>query len=124
MTRLERRWRAAIAHAMIPTETAGLPAWPMEAAAAFWDRFDATAPLHVQLGMRAAVLTLAAMAPALLGRAATLDRLSPDELERLLVAACTLPGASMVLDVFKVVACLGYFDGPAAQAHFRDRRTS
>lgn len=119
MTRIERRWRDALVAALIPTAAGPLPPADAVDLSAFWARFDASAPLHVRAGFRASVCVVAGALPWTLGYFRSLPRLKPAEREALLQRADRLPGVADLLEIAKIVICLGYFDDPAVDAAVR-----
>ncbi len=119
-TRAELRWRDALLEALLPPAGA-LPGLGDVDLTDFWPRFDAAAPRHLALGFRAAVTLEAAVLPWLCGHLRTLPRLTPDELDAVLRRADRLPLFRDLLEVAKVVGCLGLFADPAVQAAVRER---
>lgn len=107
---------------MISAPQHGLPAASEVDLHSFWRRFDATAPLHLRLGLRAMTVALAALAPIVVGRTAPLHRLTADELDHLLQRAAALPCFGELVDVLKIVASLAYFDVPEVQSAVRGQR--
>jgi hypothetical protein len=87
----------------------------------FWTEFEASAPLHLRLGLRAAGVSLGALLPRLLGYRRGLAELDAEAREAVIVRASQLPGFSDLVEVAKVVACLAYFNDPAVQAAGRSR---
>lgn len=97
----------------------GLPGPERVDLARFWERFDAHAPLHVRLGLRAATLAVAVVAPRLAGHRgglATLDATTADALVR---RAAANPLVRPLLDAATVVACFAYFDDDRVEAAVR-----
>lgn len=114
----ERRWRDALLEAMIPAPGDGLPALADIDRGRFWPRFEATAPLELQLAVRATAVVLGVL-PLGLGYGAVFIRLDPARRDAVLQRASALPGIGAMLEVVKVVACFAYFDDPAVQARIR-----
>ncbi len=121
LTRIEARLRDAFVAAMLPAPSADLPAASDVDLASFWCRFDATAPLSLRLGFRAATLAVAGL-PWLLGYGRSLAELDADAREAVLVRAAELPGFDVLLDVAKVVVALAYFSDEAVEATVRGQR--
>lgn len=122
MTACEARWRDALLSSVLPAPGRGLPAFRDVDLTDFWLRFEAAAPLHVRLGLRAAVLVLGALFPLLSGRFCTLAGLDDDAREALVVRAARLPLLSPLLEVAKLVGCLAYFTDARVQAVVRGRQ--
>lgn len=87
--------------------------------AAFWLRFDAVAPAHLRLGLRAATWAFG-LGPLLLGRR-PLARLDGPERERVLQRMARWPGLGELLEVVKIVACFALFADPGVQDRVRGR---
>jgi hypothetical protein len=115
----EKRLRDAVIEAMIPAPGDGLPAMADLDRRAFWAQFEDTAPLHLQLAMRAAALTLGAALPRALGHGRSLDALTPADRDRVLERAEALPLFADLVEIVKIVACLAYFDDAGVQARVR-----
>ena len=87
----------------------------------FWERFDQTAPASLKFGLRAAVTALSLAVPLLVGRVATLKRLSDDELETLVTKAheSRVFALRQMAETLKIVACLAYFHDEGIQRRVR-----
>jgi hypothetical protein len=120
-TRAELRWRDALLAALLPAP-GPLPGAGDVDLEAFWPHFAAAAPAHLALGFRAAVTLEAAVLPWLLGYFRTLPALTPDERDAVLRRADALPVFRDLLEVAKVVGCLGLFADPAVQTTVRAPR--
>lgn len=118
---MERSWRDALVAAIIPAPGDGLPAAADLNLTTFWERFGKTAPVHVRLGFRTAVILIAGVLPWLLGYFRTLPRLSADRREAVVQKADRMPLFGELLEVAKLVACLGYFNEPAVEDAVRGR---
>ncbi|MBT9558127.1 MAG: hypothetical protein IV100_18990 [Myxococcales bacterium] len=119
-TPIERRWRDALLHAIVPASGRGLPALADLDLRPFWARFDEVAPPHLQLGLRAAAVVLGGLLPRLLaGR--PLASLPEADQERLLLQLASLPGGAQLVDLAKVVAGLAYFSVDAVEDIARSR---
>jgi hypothetical protein len=97
----------------------GLPGPERIDLAAFWKRFDTTAPLHVRAGFTVATVALAVVAPRWSGHRhglATLDRAAADEVVR---RAATQRRFRPLLDAATVVACFAYFSDARVEAAVR-----
>jgi len=116
---VERLWRTALLEAMIPAPRPGLPAMAELDLDAFWLRFDEIAPAHLQLGMRAAAWPVAVALPLALGYRRPLHLLDAEQRDAVLQRAATLPVASSLLEIVKLVACLAYFDAERVQLGVR-----
>ena len=117
-----RRDRDALVAAVIGDPGAGLPAPSDVDFAAFWERFDATAPAHLRLGFATAVTMISSIAPRLLGHRGGLARLDAATASRVVERAARVPGLDALTEVAKVVACFAYFSDPAVDALVRDLR--
>jgi len=97
----------------------GLPGPERVDLAAFWRRFDTSAPWHVRVGLAAADVVVARIAPRLAGHRgglATLDAAAADDLVRRTAAN---PVLRPLLDAATVVACFAYFDDDRVEAIVR-----
>lgn len=121
MLPIERVWREVLLDAMIPP-SARFPGLAQVDRGAFWPRFAASAPWSLRFGLRIATWCLAGVAPLLLGYRRTLAALDAAARDEVLQRATSLPGGEPLLLVVKLVACFAYFDDPAVQAVFRERR--
>ena len=119
-TSTERRFRDELLHAILPAPGRGLPALSALDLSAFWARFDEVAPLHLQLGLRAAALLCGGLLPRILtGR--SLAALSETERSRALARLTAAPGGATLIEVAKVVAGLAYFSDPHVEDLARSR---
>ena len=119
-TTAELRWRDALLAAMIPAPDSVLGFADVDLAT-FWARFDAAAPLHLRLGLRAANAVLVAGLPRVLGYGASLAQLGEAERDRVLDRARGIPIIDQLVELAKVVACLAYFSDPGVEAAARRR---
>ena len=107
-TETELRWRDELLNAILPAPGRGLPALAELELRSFWARFDEVAPLHLQLGLRAAAALLGGLLPRVL-TGQPLSALPEPEQERVLLRMASLPGGAQLVDLAKVVAGLAYF---------------
>ena len=112
------RWRDALLHAMIPARGAQ-PALSEVNLAQFWARFEATAPIHLRLGLGVAAVTIGGGLPWAMGYGKSLNKLSAAQREAVITRAAQLPLLSDLLEIGKLVACLAYFADPKIQRHTR-----
>ncbi len=87
----------------------------------FWRRFDSKAPRALKVGLPAAVLVLSLSVPLLIGRIATIEQLSDDELDTLLNRANESRSFAIrqMVATLKIVACLAYFNDDGVQRETR-----
>lgn len=116
----ERRQVDALLSAILPPPDHAKIGWREIDLDPFWAGFGAAAPIHLRLGLRAAVWTLAVGWPA----AATDDRRSladraPAEQRALIERAAQRPPLAELLELLKVVAALAFFDDDRVQAAVR-----
>ncbi len=106
---------------MLPRPLSNAPAWEALDWPHFWARFSAAAPLHLRLGLDAAVLVVGVFYLGALGCAG--ERADPERRDAALRQAADLPGVGVLLapllEVLRLVAALAYFDDPRSQQAFR-----
>ncbi len=122
LSRAELRWRDALLASLIPAPRADLPAMSDLELGAFWRRFQATAPPHLRLGLRAAGFAIGGVLPRVLGHSRSLADLDASQRDLVLQRADRLPILAKLLEVAKIVACLAYFADPEVEAIIRGRR--
>lgn len=118
-TSFEVSLRDAVVAAMLPAPGGALRAASEVDLRAFFDRFDRVAPTHLRVGFRAAVWAVGFVLPRVLGEGRSLDALDPDARDRVLVRGAEMAGFAELLDIVKVVVCMGYFADAAVQATVR-----
>ena len=113
MTGFERRWRDAVLVGILP-DLEGVDT------RAFWPAFEAAAPPLLRLGLRGGVWVLTLSPVLLIGRPALFHRLSPEDRDRVVVAAAAHRwyGFRQVASVLKLIACFAYFRDPAGRGRF------
>lgn len=111
-----RSARDALVIAMIGVPGGDLPHPGEVDLAAFWSRFEVAAPRHLTVGFRVATVVLAGVLPRLLGHAGGLAHLDAPAADAVVRRAATLPVASLLADVAKIVACFAYLSDPRVQA--------
>ena len=87
--------------------------------AAFWRRFDATAPLHVRAGFAVSVRALSSIAPRCYGHRHGLVSLDADAANRVVRRAERSALFRPLLDAATVVACFAYFSDDEVEARVR-----
>ncbi len=97
----------------------GLPGPERIDLAAFWERFDATAPLHVRAGFATATAALTVVAPRGYGHRHGLASLDQDAADEFVRRAAAQPLFRPLLDAATVVACFAYFSDDRVEAAVR-----
>ena len=117
----ERRALATIMETMLPAPSSDVPSLGELDLSEFWQRFEATAPPMLRLGLRGATWGLGLGSVFLLGRAASFDALTLAERELLLERAAESPVFVLrqMVVVVKVVASMAYFHDSEVQAWVR-----
>jgi hypothetical protein len=121
MTATETRWRDALLSSIIEAPGDGLPALRDADLRAFWPRFEATAPIHVRLGLRAATLVLGGALPFALGYGRPMSELDDAARAAVIARAYATRGLADLVEVAKIVACLAYFADPEIERTARRR---
>lgn len=111
----------ALLAAVIPAPSEHFPDLADLDLSAFWRRFQDTAPLHLRLGFRLAVVVLGHVLPRLMGNLRSLGKLNAEKRDRVLLRAARLPVAADLLEVAKIIACMAYFDAPSVQMAIRSK---
>lgn len=116
-TRTERAWCTALLSALVPGDDR-LPALEDLDLEAFWARYGEAAPPMLRFGLRASVDLLALSPPILLGRAATVSGLTPEEREELLERALVSPVflVRQLATTIKLIGLMAYLRDPRARA--------
>lgn len=120
LTAAEKRVAETLFAAIVPGETAGMPAFAALDRARFWECLRTAPGPSFGPGLRAMVhgLNLLPLADRRFRR--TFTALSPDERETLLVelASDERYAVRQMLTTLKMVACFAYFDDPVVRARF------
>ena len=105
---------------ILPAPLPALPAGGEVDLARFLCRFEQVAPLPLRLGLIAGVIGIGIVLPMLTFRGLSLEHLTPQQRDHLVVRAFSWPLFRDLLEVLKVVVCFAYFDEDRQQAAFRD----
>lgn len=116
LTARERRWAEQVMAALLPAETAGLPALADLDRSTFWRCVEERGAPTLVPGLRAMLLAVQLLPVRRFGR--RFSALTADERERFLAALDADPRwlPRQLVATFKVLACFAWFDDPRARA--------